>query len=62
MVVGNIFPSIHTVNLHKNWEELGLTVVILPSIRRKEKTIQYLGCERITCKFYTFNLRIINIF
>lgn len=42
VVVGNILPFIHAVNMHKNWEKLGLTVVILPSIRRKEKTTQYL--------------------
>lgn len=42
VVVGNILPFIHAVNMHKNREKLGLTVVILPSIRRKEKTTQYL--------------------
>lgn len=33
--MGNIFPSIHPVNMHKNWEELGLTVVYSSIYRKK---------------------------
>lgn len=64
VVVGNILLSTDTANMHKNWEELDLTVVILPSRRRKKlkKTVQYPGCKKITCKYYAFNLRIMKIF
>lgn len=39
-VVGiNLRSSLHTVNLHKSWEEFGLTVIMPPPIRRKENPV-----------------------
>lgn len=35
VVVGNILLSTDTANMHKNWEKIDLTVVTLPSKRRK---------------------------